>query len=66
MLDDEEFDFELPADDFALESDEEDEAGVDVFESPLLLADAVASALVSVLTSALALPSDASDLLSVR
>lgn len=66
MLDDEEFDFELPADDFALESDEEDEVGVDVFGSPLLLADAVASALVSVLTSALALPSDASDLLSVR
>jgi hypothetical protein len=61
VLDDEEF--ELLADDFALESDEGDEAAVDGFESPLLLADAVASALVSVLASDLALPSA---LLSVR
>jgi hypothetical protein len=63
VLDDEEFDFEPLVDDFALESDEEDEEGEDGFEPPSLLADAVASALVSVLASALALPSD---LLSVR
>jgi hypothetical protein len=67
VLDDDEFDFELLADDFALESDEEDEAGVDGFEPPSLLADAVASALTPVLASDLA--SDlalSSDLLSVR
>ena len=67
MLDDEEFDFELLADDFALESDEEDEAGVDAFEPPSLLADPVASALASVLASTLASDLAApSDLLSVR
>lgn len=58
VLDDEEFDVEL-VDDFALESDEEDdedEAGVAGVEPPS--EDAAAPAL--------ALPSETSDLLSVR
>jgi hypothetical protein len=62
VLDDEEFDFELLADDLAPESDEEDEEGDD-FEPLSPPADAVASDFASDLASVLALPSD---LLSVR